>query len=80
VGYEQVIDDLEGQARRMLAFCGLEWDPACLAFSANDRRVTTMSSWQVRQPIYRSASGRWKRYESRIGELKTLLADWLPED
>jgi len=58
VRYEDVVDDLEGQARRIVAHCGLEWDEACLSFHKNDRPVRTPSHAQVRQPIYRSSVGR----------------------
>ena len=58
VQYEEVVDDLEGQARRIIAHCGLEWDDACLAFHKSARPVRTASHAQVRQPIYRSSVGR----------------------
>jgi tetratricopeptide (TPR) repeat protein len=58
--YEDVVADLEGSARRMLAFCGLEWDEACLSFHRTARSVRTASALQVRRPIYRGAIGRWQ--------------------
>jgi tetratricopeptide (TPR) repeat protein len=58
VQYEEVVDDLERQARRIIAHCGLEWDNACLEFHKTDRPVRTASHTQVRQPIYRSSVGR----------------------
>ena len=60
VRYEDVVDDLEGQARRMLAHCGLDWDPACLDFQRAGEGVWTASAGQVRQPLYRSSVGRWR--------------------
>jgi hypothetical protein len=60
VHYEEVVADLESQARRMLAFCGLEWDDACLAFHKTERTVRTASATQVRQPIYKTSVGRWR--------------------
>ena len=60
IWYEDVVDDLEGQARRLLAHCGLEWDDACLAFHQTRRPVKTASVGQVRQPIYRSSVKRWR--------------------
>jgi tetratricopeptide (TPR) repeat protein len=60
VHYEDVVADLEGQARRMLAHCGLAWDDACLAFYKTKRPVRTASAAQVRQPIYRTSAGRWR--------------------
>jgi Flp pilus assembly protein TadD len=58
VQYEAVVDDLEQQARRIVAHCGLEWDDACLEFHKTNRAVRTISHAQVRQPIYRSSVGR----------------------
>ena len=55
VRYEDVVEDLEGQAKRIVAHCGLEWDDACLAFHETKRTVRTISHAQVRQPIYRSS-------------------------
>jgi tetratricopeptide (TPR) repeat protein len=60
VQYEELVDDFEPQARRILAHCGLEWDDACLSFHQAKRPVKTASSAQVRQPIYRSSVGRWR--------------------
>ncbi len=60
VDYEDVVDNLEGQARRIIAYCGLDWDDACLAFHTVERAVRTASVVQVRQPIYRSSVGRWR--------------------
>jgi hypothetical protein len=70
VQYEEVVDDLEGQARRNVAHCDLEWDDACLDFHKTQRPVLTASTVQVRQPIYRSSVGRWRPYE---GMLRPLL-------
>ena len=75
VRYEEVVDDLERQARRMLDFCGLQWDPACLAFHKNERLVMTPSDVQVRQPIYRCSVGRWRHYEQHLGPLLAELGD-----
>jgi tetratricopeptide (TPR) repeat protein len=60
VRYEDVVRDVEGETRRMLAFCGLEWDPACLAFDKSDRAVWTASAAQVRRPLYAESVGRWR--------------------
>jgi tetratricopeptide (TPR) repeat protein len=60
VRYEDVVADVEGQARRMLAHCGLEWDRACLSFHATKRLVLTESAVQVRRPIYRTSMQRWR--------------------
>ncbi len=73
VTYEDVVADLEGQARRILAHCGLPWDERCLAFHETDRPVRTASAMQVRQPIYSSAVERWRVYEEFLGPLLTAL-------
>jgi tetratricopeptide (TPR) repeat protein len=71
VDYEAVVDDLEAQARRMLNFLSLPWDANVLKFHETERPVRTASSNQVRQPIYRSSAGRWRKHAA---ELKPLLA------
>ena len=73
VPYEEMIADQEGTTRRLIEYCGLEWDERCLAFHANPRHARTASYQQVRQPIYRSSSGKWKRYEPFIGPLLEAL-------
>jgi hypothetical protein len=73
VEYERTVDDLEGVARRMIDFCGLEWDPACLAFHESKRTVRTASLSQVRQPVYTRSVRRWKNYEEPLAELFQLL-------
>ena len=70
VRYEDVVADLEGQTRRMLDFCGLDWNPACLDFPGAERAVWTASAAQVRQPLYRSSVGRWR---PAPGILKPLM-------
>jgi tetratricopeptide (TPR) repeat protein len=69
VRYEDVVADLDGQARRIIDYCGLPWDDRCLSFHQTDRPVRTASATQVRQPIYSSAVGRWKVYEEHLGPL-----------
>ena len=73
VDYETVVDDLEGQARRMVEFLGLQWDERCLQFHCNPRRVATASKAQVRRPLYRSSIQRWRHYEPWIGPLRQAL-------
>jgi len=73
VHYEQLVTDQEDQSRRMIEFCGLEWDDCCLDFASSDRAVQTPSKWQVRQPIYRSSVCAWKKYEAHLGPLKRAL-------
>jgi tetratricopeptide (TPR) repeat protein len=72
IDYEDVVGDTEKTARRVIAFCGLEWDAACLRPEQNLGAVKTASKWQARQPVYRSAVERWHRYEPWIGELREL--------
>jgi tetratricopeptide (TPR) repeat protein len=73
VAYENVVADLEGQARRIVAHCGLEWDANCLDFHQAGRQVRTASVAQVRQPIYQSSIGRWRAYEPFLGPLLAAL-------
>jgi tetratricopeptide (TPR) repeat protein len=67
--YETMVADLEGTARKLLEFCGLDWEPACLEFYRKQRPLRTPSVVQVRQPIYTSSVGRWKHYEQSLGPL-----------
>jgi tetratricopeptide (TPR) repeat protein len=71
--YEDVVADVEGEARRMLAFCGLPWDAACLAFHQTRRPVKTASLIQVRQPIYRASVGRSRPYRALLRPLSDAL-------
>lgn len=73
VNYEETVADLEGVARRLIAACGLEWEPACLDFHENKRPVHTASVAQVRQPIYQRSVGRWKNYETALADLFAKL-------
>jgi tetratricopeptide (TPR) repeat protein len=73
VRYEDVVDDLEAQARRLTEHCGLEWDAACLSFHKTERAVLTPSASQVRQPLYGGAVGRWRRHEAFLQPLLQAL-------
>ena len=73
VSYEDVVCDLESQARRIIAYCGLDWDDACLDFHRTARPVHTASAAQVRQPIYRSSVGRWRVHEQYLRPLLDAL-------
>ena len=75
VHYEDVVNDLEGSVRGLLEHCGLELEPACLAFHQTSRSVRTASSEQVRQPIYRDALEQWRHYERWLGPLRDALGD-----
>jgi hypothetical protein len=74
VDYEELIADREAVSRRIMAFCGLRWDDACLQHESNERTIRTPSQWQARQPIYRSSVARWRRYEPWLGEFGALIA------
>jgi len=69
VSYEDTVDDLGGQAEKLLRFLDVRWDPAVLSFHGRRAPVQTPSRWQVRQPIYKSSAGRWRSYEPFIGPL-----------
>jgi tetratricopeptide (TPR) repeat protein len=73
VEYEETVTDLEGVARRLVAACGLEWDPACLQPHANRRKVRTASLTQVRRPVYKDSLGRHKHYETELRDLFEAL-------
>jgi tetratricopeptide (TPR) repeat protein len=74
VRYEDVVADLETEARRVVAHCGLDWDARCLAFHRTQRPILTASAAQVRQPIYNTAVGRWRVHEQFLGPLLAELA------
>jgi tetratricopeptide (TPR) repeat protein len=75
VRYEDVVGDLEGQAKRILSHCDLPWDESVLAFHQNERSVRTASGLQVRQPLYASSVARWRRYEAHLSPLLKELGD-----
>jgi tetratricopeptide (TPR) repeat protein len=77
VWHEDVVDDLEHNVRRILDFCGLDFEPACVEFYKTERSVRTASSEQVRQPIFREGLDQWKHYEFALGPLKDALGDAL---
>lgn len=81
IDYENTVADLEGQARRLLEFCGLEWEDACLEFHKTERAVSTASREQVRNPIYSTSVGRWRRYGEGVAPLVEALSrcDCAPE-
>jgi hypothetical protein len=74
VNYEETVTDLESTAHRLVEWCGLAWEPDCLAFDRRRQPVRTASMTQVRQPIYRHSVGRWKHYESALSPLFAMLA------
>jgi tetratricopeptide (TPR) repeat protein len=73
VDYEETVADLESVAQRLVAWCGLEWEPACLDFHESKRPVRTASVTQVRQPIYKRSVARWKNYQPALADLFAKL-------
>jgi predicted Zn-dependent protease len=75
VVYENLVTDLEGEVRRLLAYCNLPFEEQCLRFYETRRVVQTVSSEQVRQPIYREGLDQWRNFEPWLGALKEALGD-----
>ncbi len=75
VQHEDLVNDLEGNVRRLLAFCGLEFEPACLEFHKTERSVRTASSEQVRRPIYKEGVDQWRNFEPWLRPLRAALGD-----
>jgi hypothetical protein len=73
VQYEELVADFESQARRIVDFCGLEWDARCLQFYQTQRPVLTASAVQVRRPVYASSVSRWQSYAPMIRPLLDAL-------
>jgi tetratricopeptide (TPR) repeat protein len=71
--YEDLVSDTEAAIRRLLDYCELDWEPACLKFHETRREIRTPSRWQVRQPIYRNSVARWRHYEKHLEPLKLAL-------
>ncbi|MEB3349505.1 MAG: sulfotransferase, partial [Cyanobacteriota bacterium] len=80
VPYEELVADTETWARRMVEHIGLEWEPGVLEFQKLERSVKTASVWQVRQPVYRSSTERWKRYGEALAPLEAVLNGPVPPD
>jgi hypothetical protein len=77
VHHEDVVNDLEGSVHRLLEYCGLQFEPACVEFHKTARSVRTASSEQVRQPIYRESLEQWRHFEPWLGSLRVALGDAL---
>lgn len=75
VRYEDLVEDQQAATHRLLEFCDLEWNDACLRFETNEAPVATASAVQVRAPMNRNSIGRWKRYEPELAALRALLED-----
>lgn len=74
VQYEELVNDVDAQVRRLLDYCDLPFEEGCLKFYETERPVRTASSEQVRQPIHNRSVGFWRNYEDKLGELKEVLA------
>jgi hypothetical protein len=75
IRYETLVAGLEEESRRLLAYCNLPWEDQCLRFHENRQASTTASATQVRQPVYSSSIGKWRRYERQLEPLRRLLED-----
>lgn len=80
VDYDALVADPEPALRGLTAFLGLDWTPTLLDFHRADNAVRTASVWQVREPLYRRSSGRWRNYERHLGPVRAALAAALPPD
>lgn len=77
--YEENVADVEGSAKKLIDYLGLEWNENCLNFYNTDRPVKTASVTQVRKPIYKTSTNRWRKYERYLGPLLEELGDIVPE-
>lgn len=75
VYYEQLVADFEPRCRALLDYCGLPWEDQCLAFYRNQAASTTASASQVREPVHTRSVGKWRRFETQLQPLATLLAE-----
>ena len=73
VHYEALVSDPDAEVRRLIAFMGLDWEPACLRFERSRGTVTSASVWQVRRPLYTNSIGRWQHYERHIAPLLDIF-------
>ena len=78
--YEDLVADIEGQTRRILDFCGLQWDPGCLEFYKSERTVLTISIGQVHKPIYSSSIGKWKQYADLLEPFRVEMGELIDQD
>ena len=75
LGYEALVADQEAQTRRLLTFCDLEWDARCLAFHENSAGVSTPSLRQVRNPLFKTSIGRWRKYGEALAPMIAILRE-----
>ena len=73
VSYEQLVDNLEEETRKLLEHCDLSWQPQCLRFHENKEASTTASTVQIRQPVYKSSVGKWRDYEEQLQPVIEIL-------
>jgi len=73
IRYETLVENPEEETRRLIDYCGLEWEDSCLEFYKNKRQVKTLSAFQVRQKLYSSSIGAWKNYEDELQPLIRIL-------
>ena len=73
VDYEHLVQDPETMIRKVIEYCGLEWEDTCLEPQEGNRRVITFSKWQVRQPVYTTSVERWRNYEPWLGVFRELV-------
>jgi hypothetical protein len=73
LNYEELVEDQEGETRRLLAHCGLDWSEECLNFHAYSGAVSTPSAAQVRRPIYRDSVARWRKHAAALAPVRTWL-------
>jgi tetratricopeptide (TPR) repeat protein len=73
IDYESIVDDIESAARRLIAFCGVDWSPTCLRFHETVRTIRTASAAQVRRPLYRNSIGRWREFRAELAPLIAAL-------
>jgi hypothetical protein len=78
VQYEELVADKEAQTRRLIEYCGLEWNDACLESHKTERSIKTASITQVRQPVYTSSVERWRHYEKHLQPLLDALGVYAP--
>ena len=73
VQYEDVVRDIEKETRRLLTYCGIEWQPQCLQFHENKEASITASTAQIRRPVYQSSIGKWRNYSDQLRPLADIL-------
>jgi lipopolysaccharide assembly outer membrane protein LptD (OstA) len=77
VRYEDIVNDIQAETRKVLEFLGLEWSDSCVNFHENKRVVHTASNSQVRQPLFSSSIGRWRHYEVHLSAVRARLSEYL---